>query len=104
MTARLGSRATIAPFSAPTLVPSTRSGVMSRSNSACSMPTSTAPSTPPPPSTNAVLSTPLVTEVTLAADELRVLGARALHHAVLDPENQDRNQPGHQHQQHERHR
>ena len=28
--------------------------------------------------------------VTLAADELRMLGARALHHAMLDPEDQDR--------------
>ena len=55
ITAGVGSRATIAPFRAPTLVPSTRSGVMSRSNSARSMPTSAAPSTPPPPSTNAVV-------------------------------------------------
>src|SRR5918995_1609125 len=51
-----GWRATMAPLSAPTLVPSTRSGTMSRSSSARSMPTSTAPRTPPPPSTNAVVT------------------------------------------------
>ena len=56
ITAGDGSRATIAPLRAPTEVPSTRSGVMPRSNRACSMPTSTAPSTPPPPSTNAVVT------------------------------------------------
>ena len=55
ITAGVGSRATIAPFSAPTLVPSTRSGAISTSNSARSIPTSAAPSTPPPPSTNAVV-------------------------------------------------
>ncbi len=55
MTAGVGSLATIAPFSAPTLVPSTRSGVTPRSKSALSIPTSTAPSTPPPPSTSAVV-------------------------------------------------
>src|SRR6478672_5961536 len=54
-TARSGCRATIAPLSAPTLVPRTRSGTMPRSRSARSMPTSTAPRTPPPPSTKAVL-------------------------------------------------
>ena len=65
-----GSRATMAPFRAPTDVPSTRSGVMPRSNRACSMPTSTAPSTPPPPSTNAV--------VTADGRQLGVLGAHPL--------------------------
>ena len=38
ITASVGSRATIAPFSAPTLVPSTRSGVIPRSSRARSMP------------------------------------------------------------------
>ena len=56
MTAGDGSRATSAPLRAPTDVPSTRSGSMPRSNSACSIPTSAAPSTPPPPSTNAVVT------------------------------------------------
>ena len=56
MTAIVGSRATRAPLRAPTDVPSTRSGVISRSNRARSIPTSTAPSTPPPPSTNAVVT------------------------------------------------
>ena len=70
----VGSRATMAPLSAPTLVPSTRSGMISRSNSARSMPTSTAPSTPPPPSTNAVVMRPLSTDCRRAADdELGVL-------------------------------
>ena len=56
MTARDGSRATMAPLSAPTLVPSTRSGTTPRSKRARSIPTSTAPRTPPPPSTNAVVT------------------------------------------------
>ena len=56
ITAGEGSRATMAPLSAPTLVPRTRSGVIPRSNRARSMPTSTAPRTPPPPSTNAVVT------------------------------------------------
>ena len=58
ITAGVGSRATIAPFNAPTLVPSTRSGVTSTSNNARNIPTSAAPSTPPPPSTNAVVMRP----------------------------------------------
>src|SRR3712207_2690892 len=37
------------------LVPSTRSGRTPPSNRACSIPTSAAPRTPPPPSTNAVV-------------------------------------------------
>ena len=49
ITAGVGSRATIAPFSAPTLVPSTRSGVTSTSNSARSIPTSAAPEHAPAP-------------------------------------------------------
>ena len=55
-TARSGWRATIAPLRAPTLVPRTRSGTIPRSSSARSMPTSTAPRTPPPPRTNAVVT------------------------------------------------
>src|SRR5689334_13619854 len=51
---RLGSLATTSPLTAPTEVPSTRSGVIPRSRSARSMPTSTAPSNPPPPRTTAV--------------------------------------------------
>jgi hypothetical protein len=54
-TAAPGSRwaATNTPFSAPTEVPSTRSGRTPASASAWSIPTSWAPSTPPPPSTKA---------------------------------------------------
>jgi hypothetical protein len=50
---RLGSAAIAAPFSAPTLVPTTRAGIRRASTSARSIPTWVAPSTPPPPSTNA---------------------------------------------------
>ena len=42
-----------APFNAPTEVPTTSSGTISRSNSAWSIPTSDAPITPPPPRTKA---------------------------------------------------
>ena len=49
-----GSAATRAPLSAPTDVPSTRSGRTPASKRARSIPTSTAPSRPPPPRTNAV--------------------------------------------------
>src|SRR5918994_5474850 len=54
-TAAPGSRwaATNTPLSAPTEVPSTRSGRTPASARAWSMPTSWAPSTPPPPSTKA---------------------------------------------------
>src|SRR5215472_14757626 len=52
-----GSAATNAPLIAPTEVPTTTSGTMPASDRARSMPTSWAPSTPPPPSTNA-FSTP----------------------------------------------
>ncbi len=54
-TASPGSRwaATNTPLSAPTEVPSTRSGRTPASARAWSMPTSWAPSTPPPPSTKA---------------------------------------------------
>jgi len=50
-----GSAAMNAPLMAPTEVPTTRSGWMPASVSALSMPTSCAPSNPPPPSTNAVV-------------------------------------------------
>ena len=46
--APLGSRATTAPLSDPTEVPATTPGTMSRSPSACSTPTCTAPRLPPP--------------------------------------------------------
>ena len=49
-----GSAAMAAPFSAPTEQPTTRSGRMSRSTSACSIPTCSAPRLPPPLSTKAV--------------------------------------------------
>src|SRR3954453_12504278 len=49
-----GSAATNAPLIAPTDVPTITSGRTWRSNRACSIPTSAAPSTPPPPRTNAV--------------------------------------------------
>ena len=48
-----GAASTSAPCSAPTEVPTMRSGFTSRSRSACSIPTSAAPACPPPPSTNA---------------------------------------------------
>src|SRR5487761_1436887 len=51
-----GSAATNAPLIAPTEVPTTTSGTMPASARARSMPTSCAPSTPPPPSTNAVFT------------------------------------------------
>src|SRR5688572_9410991 len=89
ITARDGSRATIAPLSAPTDVPSTRSGVMPLSNRACSIPTSAAPRTPPPPSTNAVVTAS-------GPGQLGVLGAHPLHHPALDPEDDQRDQPGDQ--------
>ncbi len=50
-----GSAATNAPLIAPIEVPTTRSGLIPASASARSMPTSLAPSKPPPPSTNAVV-------------------------------------------------
>jgi len=53
-----GSAAMKAPLIAPTEVPTTRSGRMPASDSARSMPTSCAPSRPPPPSTNAVVMRP----------------------------------------------
>src|SRR6266511_211491 len=49
-----GSAATNTPVTAPTEVPRIRSGRMPASASAWSMPTSCAPSTPPPPSTKAI--------------------------------------------------
>ena len=51
-----GSAATNAPLIAPTEVPTTTSGLIPASVSAHSMPTSCAPITPPPPSTNAVFT------------------------------------------------
>jgi hypothetical protein len=51
-----GSAATHTPLMAPTEVPTTTSGWMPASASARSIPTSKAPSTPPPPSTNAVFT------------------------------------------------
>src|SRR5262249_17265436 len=48
-----------APLIAPTLVPTTRSGTSPCSSSARSIPTSPAPSCPPPPSTNASMSSTL---------------------------------------------
>src|SRR5215472_88418 len=51
LAALLGSRASTAPLSEPTEVPATMSGGTSRSPSACSIPTCTAPRLPPPPST-----------------------------------------------------
>src|SRR6266568_9057909 len=51
-----GSAATNAPLMGPIEVPTTRSGLIPASESALSMPTSCAPSSPPPPSTNAVLT------------------------------------------------
>lgn len=59
-----GSAAMSAPFNAPTLVPSTRSGRTRRSTSAPSIPTWLAPNTPPPPRTKATL--PTLTRPTLA--------------------------------------
>ena len=53
--AGVGSAANAAPLTAPTDVPTTRSGRTPASTRARSIPTSTAPSTPPPPSTNAVV-------------------------------------------------
>jgi hypothetical protein len=50
-----GSAATSTPFSAPIEVPTTRSGLTPASASARSIPTSCAPSSPPPPRTNAVV-------------------------------------------------
>ena len=50
----LGSAASSAPFMAPIEVPRIRSGVIPCSSRAASMPTSAAPSTPPPPRTKAV--------------------------------------------------
>src|SRR4051794_19716089 len=88
-TSSLGSRATSAPLRAPTLVPSTRSGVMPRSKSARSMPTSTAPRSPPPPSTNAVVMPPSHER---GSHELRVLGTHLEVDPVLDPEDQQRDQ------------
>src|SRR5680860_1606350 len=49
----VGSCATTAPFSAPTLVPTTRSGRIPASKRPRSMPTALSPRTPPPPSTKA---------------------------------------------------
>src|SRR5689334_15373870 len=97
MTASVGSRATIAPLRAPTDVPRTRSGWMSRSNSARSMPTSAAPSTPPPPSTNAV-----VTRSGPFDGEVGALLAHAAGHGVLDPEDHQRDQARDQREQGER--
>src|ERR1700733_9044201 len=51
LAALLGSMASTAPLSEPTEVPVTMSGGTSRSPSACSIPTCTAPRLPPPPST-----------------------------------------------------
>src|SRR5512139_3404234 len=98
-----GSRATSAPLRAPTLVPSTRSGRTSRSSRARSMPTSTAPSTPPPPSTNAVV-TRAPSRLRdrgggVAGDQLGVLLLQLEGDPVLDPEDQQRHQPRGQHQQ-----
>jgi hypothetical protein len=53
-----GSAATNAPLIAPIEVPTTRSGRTPASESARSMPTSCAPSSPPPPSTKAVVIRP----------------------------------------------
>src|SRR3954452_4165856 len=50
----VGSAATSAPLMAPTDVPTIRSGLIPLSKSARSIPTSAAPSTPPPPRTKAV--------------------------------------------------
>ena len=55
MPSGVGSPATAAPLMAPIEVPATRSGLISASTSAWSIPTSWAPSWPPPPRTNAVL-------------------------------------------------
>src|SRR3954469_23109287 len=93
MTADEGSRATIAPLSAPTDVPRTRSGVMSFSNNAWSIPTSTAPSTPPPPSTNAVVTAPAPRSGPDGGrGQLGVLGTHPGDHPVLDPEDDQRYQ------------
>src|SRR5699024_948014 len=51
----VGSAATKAPLTAPMLVPTTRSGVMSAASRACSMPTWLAPRAPPPPRTKATV-------------------------------------------------
>src|SRR3954470_23868571 len=50
----VGSAATSAPLMAPTDVPTIRSGLIPLSKSARSIPTSAAPSTPPPPRPKAV--------------------------------------------------
>ena len=51
----LGSDASTAPLTAPIDVPKIKSGMMRASSSARSMPTSLAPSTPPPPRTKATV-------------------------------------------------
>ena len=65
-----GSAANAAPLSAPTDVPTTRSGRTPCSRRARSIPTSAAPMCPPPPSTNAIieLTTHLRTNETVSAD------------------------------------
>lgn len=74
VTASDGSAATSAPFTAPIEVPSTMSGWMPARNSARNMPTSTAPSTPPPPSTNA--TGPPAMSLILARARRRPMGCR----------------------------
>src|SRR3954469_621224 len=54
-TAGPGSQAYAAPLMAPTEVPTITSGVTPCSANDCNMPTSAAPSIPPPPNTKAVL-------------------------------------------------
>src|SRR4051812_34076987 len=95
----VGSLATTRPLRAPTEVPRIRSGATSYSKSARTMPTSTAPSRPPPPSTKAVRS---AISSGAGGEKVCVLAAYALGDAALDPEDQDRHQPGEQHEQGER--
>ena len=72
-----GRRRPAAPLSAPTEVPRIRSGRTRASNRARSMPTSTAPSRPPPPRTKAVRHRRLAQGPTGAVSRLGVeLGAR----------------------------
>ena len=59
MTAGVGSRATIAPFRAPTLVPRIRSGVIPGLEQGAQHPHLGGAQHPPPPSTNAVVMGPV---------------------------------------------
>src|SRR5215472_9861253 len=96
LAALLGSRASTAPLSEPTEVPATMSGGMSRSPSACSIPTCTAPRLPPPPSTYPTgrgRSAMLIGSAGPGRKRLPRLGA--LTHDVLQREAEGGGQRGH---------